>query len=227
MSRARARSSASASRSRPSRRPSGAVARSTASAWPPVPRVPSTHSPPGLTASSSSVSSSRTGTWPASDSILREQPPVLVGERLLLEQPLLQALEVPDREVVLQPEDAHLTRHRRALAQQLRDQDPALAVERRRLAKEVHAIEEAQLRGVCRGHGRQTALDLEPDRHRVEPHEFAGHAGDEQLLAPLRLDHGAEAVRDFQPSLVVDACRMVASQQLRHSPRTESPPCGP
>ena len=49
------------------RRPSGADAREDGLAWPPRPTVPSTYSPPGLTASSSSVSASRTGTWPASD----------------------------------------------------------------------------------------------------------------------------------------------------------------
>src|SRR5512144_571056 len=112
---ARACSRVSPSLSRPNRRPSGALARRMAAAWPPRPTVPSTHSPPGLTASSSSVSARRTLVWPASDPILREEPPVLVRERLLLEQPLLQPLQVPDREVVLQPEHAHLALHRGAL----------------------------------------------------------------------------------------------------------------
>src|SRR4030042_648414 len=121
--RALARSSVSPSRSRPRRRPSGALARSTAAAWPPRPTVPSTYVPPGLTARSSSASARRTGTWPASDPMLREEPPVLVGERLLLEQPLLQALQVPHREVVLQAEDAHFARHGRAFAPPRRGPD--------------------------------------------------------------------------------------------------------
>src|SRR5262249_23137803 len=156
---------------------------------------------PDLTASSSSTSASSTGTWPASDPILREQPPVLVAERLLLEA-VLEPLEVPNREVVVLSEHAHVARHRRAVAQRLRDHDAARAVECAWRAEEFHGVEEAQLGGMRAGHRREATLDLEPHGHRVEPHELARHARDEDLEPPLRLDRSAEAVRDLQPSLV-------------------------
>jgi len=71
--------------------PVGPVARSTAAAWPPVPTVPSTRAlPASPRGAPASLREDRT--WPASDPILGEEPPVLVGEGLLLEEPLRKPL---------------------------------------------------------------------------------------------------------------------------------------
>mgnify|MGYP003694018345 CR=1 FL=1 len=75
---------------------------------------------------------------------------------------------------------------------------------------------------------REPALDLEPHRHRIDAHVLAGDAGDEQLGAVLRLDERAEAVRDLEPPLVVDARRMVAAKHRSSSlaPSREGDPVG-
>src|SRR5207245_1640574 len=133
-----ARARVSESRSTPSRRPSGALRSRIASAWPPRPTVPSTQNPPGLTASSSRVSASKTGlcSSPTSDPEPRKGVAVLVGEGLLLEA-LQEALLVPHLEMVLHAQDADVARHGRRLAQELGQHDAALLVEAHALAEEV------------------------------------------------------------------------------------------
>src|SRR5947209_11192650 len=233
--RAPARARASASRSKATSRPPGALRRSTSSACPPRPTVPSTQRPPGLTASSSRASASRTGSWPRAPSLEPTSDPepgehaaVLLRERLLLEQPLGEPLLVPHREMVLEAEHAHVAHHARALAQELRQHHAPLLVHRHRLAEEVHAVQEALLGGIGGGHLGQAALDLEPHRHRVEAHVLARDAGDEELRAVLLLDEHTEPVGDLESPLVVDARRMVAPQHAKTAfcalPSTEAAP---
>src|SRR6185295_6690347 len=213
--------SAAGSLSKARRRPSGALRRRISAACPPRPTVPSTYSPPGLTASSSMHSARRTGwcrgTAPldTSDPEPGKHAPVLVRERLLLAQALREPLLVQHREVVLQAEHAHLARHGRALAQELRQHDAPLLVHRHRLAEEVHPVEEALLRRIGGRNFGQTALDLEPHRHRIDAHVFAGDAGDEELGSVLLLDEHTKPVGDLESPLLVDARRMVSSQHAQ------------
>src|SRR5207245_1867984 len=112
------------------------------------------------------ASASSTGSWPrappppsaTSDPEPGEHAAVLVRERLLLEEPLGEALLVPHREVVLQAEHAHLARHGRALAEELRQHHASLLVHGDGLAEEVDAVKESQLGGVGGGHLREPAL---------------------------------------------------------------------
>ena len=67
--------------------------------------------------------------WLASDPILGEEPPVLVGEGLLLEQAILQTLEVPHREVVLEAED---DAHAAELTDCLRVPPPTILIKEKR-----------------------------------------------------------------------------------------------
>ena len=117
----------------------------------------------------------------------------------------------------MQAEHADLAGHGRSLAQDLGHEDAALLVDLHDLAEEVHAVEEALLRGVRGGDGGKLALDLEPHRHGIGANELPRHARDEELGAVLRFDERAEPVRDLEPSLVVDPRRMVASEHHRFS----------
>src|SRR6478609_7892355 len=93
-----------------------APAASSAAVCPPRPAVPSTYTPSGRGARMATTSSTSTGTWRASDSVLRECSGVVIGERLTLEladEPVV----VPDLEVLRLPEDVDLARHAGGIAQ--------------------------------------------------------------------------------------------------------------
>jgi hypothetical protein len=117
---------------------------------------------------------------------------------------------VPHIEIVDLAQHVDVARHRRRVAQPHRDQHTALHVELRRLAEVVDPIEEAEPRRVRRRHPAQLLLDVEPDRHRIDPDVLARQARQEEFTAVLALEQGPEGVGHLEPTLVIDASRRVA-----------------
>src|ERR1700741_4096747 len=121
--------------------------------------------------------------------------------------PLLEALFVPDLEIIDLAEHAHIADDGGAVAEQLRDDDAALRVEFARLAVVVDAVEELDDRRMVPRRLRQPLLDGEPHTHWIDAHRFAGHARDEDVRPSLVLDQAAEERRNLQTPLFVDTCR--------------------
>ena len=212
-----ARASVSPSRSMPSRRPSGALRRRISAGV-------AAEAQGAVHVEAARPHREQLQRFVEQDGAMRPRHQIPNSERTLpsssvngsfLNSRSCEPLLVPDREVVLQAEDAHLARHGRGLAQQLGQHHAALLVHGDAAwPKKFTRSRKRSFEGCVEGTRGELALDLEPHRHRVEAHVLAGDAGDEQLRAPLRLDERAEPVRDLEPPLVVDARRMVAPKHV-------------
>src|SRR5437762_10664872 len=89
-----------------------------------------------------------------SDPVLRQLQSVLVRP-LIARELLREALVVPDLEVIDLAEHAHIADDRRAVAQQLRDDDATLRVELALLAVVADAIEKLETRRMVGRHLRE------------------------------------------------------------------------
>src|SRR5262249_21672388 len=137
------------------------------------------------------------------------RPPFVLG------QDLLPHLSVPDAELVDIARDRHVALDTRVLAEQWREQDPALDVEPellRRCDVEVAEGHDVLVEGV---HGADPVLDDSPPRQRIyveavglaDP-ELGGHEA--LLLEPG--ERLAELDRDGHPTLVIDRMLEVAPE---------------
>jgi hypothetical protein len=116
---------------------------------------------------------------------------------------------VPDLEKILLPQHVHFARHLGALTQPRMDEHAPLRVQLGDLPVEVHAIEKLHPRRMRGGHLCDPALDVEPDRHRVDPHRVAGQAGHIEFPAVRLLDRRPKRGRHLEPAAIVDFCRRV------------------
>ena len=149
------------------------------------PRCRRRSSPPGLTPSSSSVSASRTGMRGPRRHIrsrTREHAPVVVGEGLLLEQPLRGAASGST------PRGGSAGRARSLRPPSPRSRAASCGITTRPCLsmvtvwpKKFTRSRKRSFDGLRGRHLGQPALDLEPHRHRIEAHVLAGDAGDEEL----------------------------------------------
>ena len=136
---------------------------------------------------------------------------VVVGERLRGE-PRDETLVVPDLEVTLLAKHVDFAGHLRAVTQPRLNQHAPLRIELGDLAVKIHAIEKTLPRGMRGGDLREPALELDPDRHRIDAYGLARQARDEQLWAVIFLNHGAKCVRNLEPALIINFRRRVAPE---------------
>ena len=73
---------------------------------------------------------------------------------------------------------------------------------------------------------RNAALDVEPDRHWINAYRLARKARHEQFGAVILLNHGAKAVRDLEPALIINFRRRVAPEHFYNSTSLHKNPLG-
>src|SRR5262249_29570390 len=117
-------------------------------------------------------------------------------------------------------EHVDIAGHRRRLSQADRNEHASLDVHLADLTEVVHALEEPQPRWMRGRHTAQLLFDLEPHRHRVNPHALSGQAGDEELTAIGALERHTKVARNLESSLVIDSGRRIASKHTKFRHRT-------
>ena len=126
----------------------------------------------------------------------RERARIVVGERFG-EEPGDKALVVPDLEKILLAKHVHVARHQGALSQARLNQHAPLRIQFGHLSVEIHAIQEPPPRRVRGGHLRESTLDVEPDRHRINLYRMARQARHEEFRAVILLDGSTKPIRNL------------------------------
>src|SRR5215469_3286758 len=147
------------------------------------------------------------------DTQLVERVLILRRERRLLDL-LTEHLQVADHQVGQVAEYRDLAPDLRRVAQQLRDQQPSLAIHLDRLPVIVHPVEKLLLRRIEGGERRQLLLDPFPLLEGIHLCTLAVQAGDVKLLPVFLVDHALEFRGNLEPALVVDPSWMISAKHV-------------
>src|SRR5437667_1031282 len=136
---------------------------------------------------------------------------ILRRELVVLDLPAV-LLQVANFQIRQLPGHCHFALDLRRLAQQLRNQEPALAVHLHLLTPVVRAVEKLLLRRIESGEPCQLLLDPLPFLEGIQLCNLPVEARDVKLLTILLVEHALEFRGDFESSFFVHASWVIAAK---------------
>src|SRR5262245_59506053 len=206
------------------------------SACPPAPSVASTKKPPRSGRSPSATSRRRTGTCAGfsrvdvSPSPSRQQLRELVvvlGREVLARKARRKRAAIGHDQVIDVPRHDDVGRQPRRVAQDLRNQNASLPIERSVLAEVVDALEKLPLGAVNRRQRRELLLERLPDRQRIDEDFAVVQRGHEKLRTEGFLDLLSKERRNLQATLLVETGRRTSPKPIHPSFRVPIGKSGP
>src|SRR5579864_4583484 len=138
---------------------------------------------------------------------------ILRRELVVLDLPAV-LLQVANFQVGQLPRHGHFALDLRRLAQQLRHQQPALAVHFHLLTPVVRSVEKLLLRRIESGEPCQLLLDPLPFLEGIQLCNLPVEARDIELLTVLLVEHALEFRGDLEPSFFVHASWVIAAKHV-------------
>jgi len=115
------------------------------------------------------------------------------------------------------PRHDDVRRQLRGVAQDLRNEDASLAVERRVLTEIIDALEELRLGAVNGGKRGELFFEGAPDRQRVKKHFAPVERRHEHVRPEGLFDLLSEETRDFETALFVETGRGASTKAIHSS----------